>query len=450
MNVNGLKRRMMGVSMVLVLLTGLTGGPVDRAAAAQPAKIWKNQPEKIAINDHLSFIYQQDRSSEITIIHLLFRGGKRAVPLAERGLAFITSRLAVELSSGDALRELMHLGSAIQSDIEGDYTATTIKTLTDNLDHTLKLIAKTIRKPLFSGLRIGNLKRFMEHRRKNEDDIPERLMEHAFLTAFSGDNSHGYGGSIFGGKDSRKQIKRKKLIAFHQRYFNGANMVMSVSTDLDKDKITAILQKYFGRFPAGESLPPPTVSLSAPEQKKISINKDNQQVLIAFGALLPGIDAKNAKNYVLIYMLENLLGRGIGSKLWPLRSRKDLAYSLNTRFLQMKEGGMLMIYMKSENAKKENAYKALKDLLTDFYHGGITADELAVTKALSKAEFLRNSETKEQRALNLGYFEAIGLGFGFLERFFAEVDGATLDELNAYMKQILKPDQLVEVTIGPS
>lgn len=438
------------ISMWLLLVcVGLTVVGWGQTGAGEAARVWKNPPERIAVNEQFSYIYQKDTSSEITVVHILFRGGMRAVPVVRRGLAFITSRLTVEVSSNDDLRELMHLGSTIQSNIEGDFTTTTIRTLSENLEPTLKLLSKSIRKPLISGLRVDNLKRFMAHNEKSEKDIPERLMEQAFLSAFSGDNAHGYGGSIFGDKASRKGIRRKMAAAFHKQYFTSANMVMVVTTDLDKDKITGLLRGNFASLPAGKKAPLPPVSPAVPKQKKITIDKDNQQVLIAFGALLPGIDAASPANYVRIFMLENLLGRGIGSKLWPLRSRKDLAYSLNSRFLQMKEGGLLMIYMKSEKAKKEAAYNALKSLLVNFHNSGVSEDELAVTKVLSRAEFLRNSETKDQRAAKLAYFQALGPGFDFIERLIGEIDNTSLDQLNGYLKKILEPSRLVEVLIGP-
>lgn len=437
---------------IMILVTGLlcmAGLGWGQTQTPEAPGIWKNAPQKIAVNEELSYIYQQDTASEITVIHLLFRGGLRAVPVAERGLAFLASRLAVEVTSNDDLRELMHLGSTIHSNVDGDFITITIDTLSENLEPTLKLLAKTIRKPLFSGLRIDNLKRYMAHREKNEQDVPERLMELAFLKAFSGKSDYGYNGSIFGDAESRKQIKRKNVSAFHNLYFNSANTVLTVTTDLSKDKITEVLNTYFSAFPAGKAVPLPQVTLAVPKQKAINITKENEQVLIAFGVMLPGFDAGNSSNYVRIFMLENLLGRGIGSRLWPLRSRKDLAYSVNSRFLQMQAGGLLMVYMKSDKDKRETAYKALKKVLMDFYSGGVDDEELTITKVLSRAEFLRNNETKDQRAAAMAYFEAMGPGFGFIEGFVKEIENTTREQLNMYMKQVMNPTQMVEVIIGP-
>ncbi|MCP5047594.1 MAG: insulinase family protein, partial [bacterium] len=107
------------------------------------------------------------------------------------------------------------------------------------------------------------------------------------------------------------------------------------------------------------------------------------------------------------------------------------------------------IYLKTENKKKEEAHQSLKKLITGIYKTGITKDDLAVARVHAKADFLRSCETKEQRARQIAYFEAMGLGFGFLEGFFPAVDRTSLDDLNGYLKKVLNPEQMVEVMIGP-
>jgi len=423
---------------------------------AQP-EVWKHQPEKIQLkvnnddNNYLSFIFQQDPSSEITVIQILIKGGKRAAPVSQRGLAVITTRLSVEMTTATSVRELMHLGSTFLYHVEGDYSTITVKSLSENLEETLAIITKVIKKPLFSGLRIRNIKKFMEHRKKREEDSPEQLMELTCFKAFfagtgKNDRDHGYAGSIFGDPDSRKKIKKKDIVHFYNRFFNRSHMVISVSSNLAKAEMETIIKKYFAGFPPGKPFEFQPVQSSIPTEKEFFLKRDNQQVLISFAALLPGM---SRENYVLIYMLENILGKGIGSKLWPLRAQKDLAYNLNSRFRQLKDAGLLIIYLKTDAEKKQEAYLALKELITDFYKTGITKEELDITKVRARADFLRENETKVGKAQSLGYFDASGLGFDFIEAFFSYVENVTVDDFNGYLKKVLNPDRLIEVTIGP-
>ncbi len=404
-------------------------------------KIWKHQPEKVVVNDEFSFIYQQDESSKITVIHILVKGGKRAVPVGQRGLSFITTGLAVEMPDIDEVRQLMQMATAHYYHVHTDYVTISIQCLTENLEKTLKIIARVLRKPLFSGLRINNVKRYMKHRQKGEVDSPEQLMELTFFNSLF----TSYAGSIYGDPESLKKIKKKDILNFYNRFFNHANMVISVCTDLSKAEMIPIISMNFDSFPPGKTQPLEPVQASVPEKKEIFLKKDNQQVLISFGALLPGM---SRKNFALIYLLENLLGKGIGSKLWPLRDKKELAYSLKTRFIQMRDAGLLTIFMKTDISKRAEAQQALKSLLMDLYKNGITPEELASTKVRSRADFLRDNETKVTRAHWLAYFEALGVGFDYLEAFFSHLDQVTHEDLNTYLKKVLNPDQLLEVVIG--
>jgi predicted Zn-dependent peptidase len=419
-----------------ICLSGYPG-----AQEREKEKIWKNQPEKVVVNDHLSFLYQQDLSSKITVIHILVNGGKRAVPVSQRGLSFITTGLAVEMPDIDEVRQLMQSATVHYYHVHSDYVTISIRSLTENLEKTLKIIARVLRKPLFSGLRISNVKRYLKHRQKAEEDSPELLMELTFFKSLF----TSYAGSVYGDPESLKKIKRKNILNFYKRFFNHANMVISVCTDLSKAEIIPIISKNFDSFPAGETQPLETVQASVPEKKEFFLKKDNQQVLISFGALLPGM---SRKNFALIYMLENLLGKGIGSKLWPLRAKKELAYSLKTRFIQMQDAGLLTIFLKTDISKREEAHQALKGLIIDLYKNGITSEDLAITKVRSQADFLRDNETKERRTQWLAYFEALGVGFDYLEAFFSHLDQVTLEDLNTYLKKVLNPDQLLEVVIG--
>jgi predicted Zn-dependent peptidase len=92
---------------------------------------------------------------------------------------------------------------------------------------------------------------------------------------------------------------------------------------------------------------------------------------------------------------------------------------------------------------------ALRKILTDLYEDGIEDKELEVTKIYSKAAFLRNNQAKGIRTQNLAYFEALGLGHEFLNKFFEEIDSISLEDINSYIKDVLNPENGIEIVVGP-
>ncbi len=416
------------------------------------ALTWKHRPEKVRIDDNLSFIFHRDSSSEITVFRIFFKGGKKAEPETGKGLAFLTTRLCVEIPVQSDVRKLMELGSSFFTRVERDYSIITIKCLSENLADTLKILTHILRKPLFSALRVSHIKNYMKHRQKSEEDDADQLMQREYFNLFFGNSS--YGGSIFGDTDSLKRIKKKDIVGFYKKFFNLSNMVIAVSSDFKKSEVKEIIKKSFLSLPPGEKqtpLPPVKVKKMSTaavtvEKKKNFFKKDKTQSQVSLAVMLPEM---TPHHFTYAYMLENLLGEGIGAKLWPLRAVKKLAYRLRTKVIHMKEAGILIVYLNTDKSKTKTAFQALKEVMTDLYKNGVTENEFSYTKIRSKAYFLRSNETKETRTFHLGFFESIGLGFTFLEDFFSHVDRMTIEALNSYIREVLKPARLVEIIIGP-
>ncbi|MDH4272472.1 MAG: insulinase family protein, partial [Candidatus Aminicenantes bacterium] len=147
-------------------------------------------------------------------------------------------------------------------------------------------------------------------------------------------------------------------------------------------------------------------------------------------------------------ILENLLGKGPGSRLWPLRTEKKLAYNVSCRATQMQSGGVIEAYLETDNPKKENAKAVLWQTILDVHQNGISEEELAFTKTAAAADFIRENETKIGKVATLAYFESVGLGLSYFSGLSAEIEALTLDEVNSYIRSILAPEKAFEVVIG--
>jgi zinc protease len=207
-----------------------------------------------------------------------------------------------------------------------------------------------------------------------------------------------------------------------------------------------IIDEYLAEIPSGKPAEPKPSSATIPEERQVVIEKDTKQFFISLAFPLP---KTSRKNFALASIVENFLGKGVGSKLWNLRQKEKLAYIVDAKVAMMIDGGILEAYLETDKEKKEVALEALKKVLSGLFEKGITEEEFEVAKINAKASFLRENETKEIRAANLASFEALGLGYEFLSGFSLEVDSIGLDEINAFIKDILNPQKGVEVVIGP-
>src|SRR4030065_1708627 len=198
----GKKRRVAVILGGLVLMAVLGG----RGWAAQ----------KKVLDNGLTVILERDESSATTTLQILIKGGKRAEPSAKRGLAFLTTRLSIEIPDSGKAQELISLATRFSITSQGDNSLITMECLSANLEPSLKVLPKIFLDPLFSGIRIDAVKKYMEHQGRIEEDDSVRLGHLAGLRAFFAGS--GYGGSTYGDRASLEAIKNKDGCAFYKSH----------------------------------------------------------------------------------------------------------------------------------------------------------------------------------------------------------------------------------------
>jgi len=402
-------------------------------------------PDKIVLENGLTVIYEKDISSKVSVFQIFIKGGKRAEPEAKAGLAYLTTRLAIEIPDQDKLQALMDQATRLYIACKEDYSLITIACLSENLDNTLKITSKILNKPLFSNIRIDRIKKQMTRSREMELDEPVIAAHYAITDIFMAGTP--FAGPILGSENSLSSIKKKDIKSFFENHFLTGNMVFSISSNLEKQTILGLIKKSFGDFHAGKLQEPKLLSFPPiSEEKEHFIKKDSTRSLISASYLLPQL---SPRNYLLATLSVNLLGQGVGSRLWPLRAEKKLAYTVHARETYFRAGGIFEAFIETEHTKQESALDSFIQVLDELHSKGVTEEELSMTKSYSKALFLRNNETKESRAFTRGYFETIGLGYSYFTKFIDEIDTVSSEEINTFIQKVLAPEKRLQVIIGP-
>lgn len=416
--------------------------------------VWSDQtrsgePEKNSVfnlSNGLKVIYQNNQASEITVCQILIKGGKKAEPSGKEGLSYLTTRLTLEIPDQNTLQDMMDQATQLNMASLMDYSQINISCLSDNFWKTTELVSEILLKPLFSGIRISNTKDMMTRSREFQEEDPLNVAHQAVLDGYFAETS--YSLSAYGTEESLKAIKKKDIDTFYDTYFRAQNLVIAVSSDLNKNSIEEILETYFKGLPSGA---PDTmdaeIPVRIPEVRTLFLEKDTQQTLVLLAYVFP---ETTSRHYIMANILYNLIGQGVNSKLWPLRMREKLAYNVNSRLYLYVKGGVLEAYLETENNKRDTAKTALQEILTNLYQNGLTEEDLITTKSYYKGAFLRQTETKEGSTQALLYFEALGLGYDFFDRVFQEIESTTLEEINTFIKDNLNPEKRIEVIVGPA
>lgn len=151
----------------------------------------------------------------------------------------------------------------------------------------------------------------VEERRMRTDSSPEgRLFEQFLATAYV---AHNYGRSGVGWPSEVSQISATEAMAFHRKYYIGANIVVAVVGDVEASEALPMLERYFGRVPGGPK--PEEMTTVEPRQfaeKTVTIHDPSQPLYMA-GYHRPGYrDPDNA-----VYdAISDILSNGRVSRLY--------------------------------------------------------------------------------------------------------------------------------------
>lgn len=419
--------------LVLALAAGLAARPEPR--------------DLIRLDNGLSVVFRHDPASEVTVLFVAVGGGQAAEPADKAGLSFLTTRLAIDIPDQSKAQDFVVKAVHYSLTVRGDFAVIQLECLSEFFEDAATTFVRMLSDPLFTGVRTERIKDHMRHQRRLESDDAGNAGRLAQAEAFF--PGTGYGRSMYGTEASLDAIKAKDAKDFYDRLFTAGNMTLTVVTDLDRDRMTAIVKKLFGGFKAlgpGPAGSPGIISAAAPAEPVREIEKDALQTYVSAAYPLP---PTGRRAYVLNALLENALGRGPGTRLWSLRAEQKLAYTVAASALQMKSGGLFEAYLEIDPANKAKAREALAAILAEVWEKGLSGEELATAKVGLKSLFLRGNETKISRASTLASFEALGLGSDFFEAFAAEVDAVTLDEINAHARSILDPAKAHWVMVGP-
>lgn len=118
-----------------------------------------------------------------------------------------------------------------------------------------------------------------EERRMRIDSSPTgRLIEQLLATAYV---AHPYGRSGVGWESEISQVSATEADAFHAKYYVPANIVIAVVGDVSAATTMPMLEKYFGKIPAGPP-PEPMTTIEPPQfaEKSVVIKEATQPFYI--------------------------------------------------------------------------------------------------------------------------------------------------------------------------
>jgi zinc protease len=430
-----------GLLLAAVLAAGAAGPgrPPD-----PPVSPWRTPPVMFDLDGGVRCLYQKDDASPTTVIGLFIGGGRASVPPGLDGLAAISTRLLLEIPDEGKVRDLMAQATRLSYVCLDDHSVVLIECLSENVEEALRVAAKIIQDPLISGLRVNRAKDLMTANGKIEADDAVTAARAAVFSALFG--ATGYGSALYGTKETLKAIGRKDVLAYVRRSVVKPNLFFCVESDLDRETIARLLESSFDAIPDGPAPEWPRPAPALPADRDVVLIQETKQTYLGRAYPLPRAGLADMAKGLL---LETVLGKGPGSRLWSLRAEQRLAYSVDADLSWTQSSGVIIAHLETDRTKAPDAAAALDRVLEVLRKRGIPDAEMGAAKAMARARFLRAVEEKTPRLRTLGLFEVLGTGPDPAARLLAAVEAVSGAGLSAYAREVLAPERALRVTVGP-
>jgi zinc protease len=373
-------------------------------------------------------------------------------PGDRHGLALLTSRLMDDGAGGmdeETIAEaLASVGADYSSQSARDMAVMELRVLSerDLMEPALEVFARILAEPDFPAAALERERQRTLVSIQQSRQSPRAVAERAFYSHLY--PSHPYGHMPVGDESSVKAITRADLVAFHQRYYTGANAVVSIVGDLNRKRAGEIAEQIVGSLPRGEPAPPlPPVP---PRQEGVGVNEafPSSQTHLLLGQ--PGI-TRSDPDYFPLYVGNHILGgSGLISRLSvEIREERGLAYSAYSYFVPMNRQGPYIVGLQTKNDQAGNAREIAVETVERFIENGPTEEELQAAKNNITGGFPLRLDSNEKIANNLLNIAFYDLPMDYLDTFSDKVSAVTVEEIRDAFRRRVDPGRWVRVEVGP-
>jgi predicted Zn-dependent peptidase len=244
----------------------------------------------------------------------------------------------------------------------------------------------------------------IEERRMRTDSNPEgRLFEQFLATAYV---AHNYGRSNIGWPSEVSQINATEAMDFHKKYYIGSNIVVAIVGDVRASEALPMLEKYFGRVPAGPK--PEEMTTVEPKQfaEKSVIIRDPTQPIYMEGYHRP--DYRDPDNEVYD-AISDILSNGRVSRLYRglVRDKQIAAEAEGASPYPSGKYPSTFVFFAAPNPghTPQEMRDAIRQEIEKLMTTDVTDEELAMFKTRTRADLLRGLGDNQGLANDLAEYQ---------------------------------------------
>lgn len=332
------------------------------------------------------------------------------------------------------------LGGSLDASGDVEYGEVRGTGLARNWEPLLRLIAEVALRPTLPAEEIERERRLIQSALQTRGDTPFQRAFDVVLHDLYG--PHPYSWPSVGRRESIDQISRASLQAHYASIYRPDRMVLAVSGNVAADKVVRAAERLFRDMPAATTPVQVGAVEATPRAERRLVERPVQQAQVLVGYLGPSLVEPD---YAALRVLGTVLGGGMSGRLFrELRDRRGLAYSVGVLGSFRTGPSFLVTYLGTAPPNAEAAEAGVLTEIDRVRAEGITETELGRAKAYLLGNLAMDRRTSARHAWYLAFFEVIGAGWDFPDRYARAVEAVTTaDVARAAQRYLTRPTIVV-------
>ena len=429
----------------------ITFGLLGKAYAILPI-------EKLDVYKGAKAYLVQTKALPMVDIEVSIDAGDRYDPVGKSGLADMTAGLmnyGVKgnkglLTEAQIADEIADLGANIGLSVGGERAILRIRSLSrvDLRNRAVQLAAAMLSAPTYDSKIVEREKQRTITSLLEAETKPEFVLERRFKKSVYGTYPLADTPTV----KSVGAVNTNDLKQFHQQFYRGDRMIVSIVGDVDRAQANEIVQTLLRQIPqSGQAIAKlPELERSPEEplaQREIQIPFDSQQAHIAMG--MTAVARSNPDYFPLLVGNYVLGGGGFVSRLMSeVREKRGLAYSVSSYFIPGKENGIFQAGLQTKNDQASLALEVMSSTIAQFIASGPTPTELIAAKANLVNGYPLRIDNNRKLLDNVSSIAWNDLPLDTMEVWTKQVEAVSLEQVKAAFEKYLAMDRMKIVVLG--
>ena len=396
----------------------------------------------------------EDPSLPLVDLQVIIRVGAYLVPVGKEGVAeAVGSQIraaGVEDRSPEAFdEEVAFLAADMSTSIGNTQGSASFNCLTKDLEQVMELFFHMLRKPAFDQKRLeiyrSQVLQNLARRNDSTNSIESREWQRLLRGPEHFTNDKVTKGVVEG-------ITREDLTAFHLKHFHPGNFIISVSGDVKRERVLALLEKHLAGWKSqgGEAAKIPAPGVPASPGVYMVDKPDVNQGRVGIGHI--GVKRDHPDYFALRVMNHILGGGGFVSRIMSrVRSDEGLAYTARSSYdFGVYHPGIFRAYFQSKSESVAHAATLVLEEIEKIRTVPVKKAEIDNARNYMIEVFPRFFASASQVAGTFANEEFTGRSSDFFATYRDRIRAVTPAEILRVAKKHLVPEKLIILIVGNS